>query len=274
MVNMKNHLLVAILIVLTSCIDFRISEKEALAELKDQVVIPVFSAIQVGDRRISYVTTHQKKDTLLAFVHGSPGSWNAFIDFFKNDSLLRVADIISIDRPGFGDSGRGVPESSLEKQAFQMHAVLEQFNHSTKILIGHSLGGPVIARMGMEYPKAYDRLVMVAPSVDPELEEYEWYMGVERNVLGKKLTPTDMWVSNEEIFSLKGELTLMLHLWKNIEAKVIVIQGTADSLVPKENADFLQKMMVDSLLDIRRLEGVDHFIPWTHPHEIVKGILE
>jgi len=270
---MKNRLSVAILLVLTSCIDFSISEKEALAELKDQVVIPVFSAIQIGDRRISYVATNQKKDTLLAFVHGSPGSWNAFIDFFKNDSLLHVADIISIDRPGFGDSGHGVPESSLEKQALQMHAVLEQFNHSTKILIGHSLGGPVIARMGMDYPKTYDKLVMVAPSVDPDLEEYEWYMGVERNVLGKTLTPTDMWVSNEEIFSLKGELTLMLNLWKIIEAEVVVIQGTADSLVPKENADFIERMMIDSLVDIRLLKGVDHFIPWTHPHEIVRGIL-
>ncbi|MCP4457739.1 MAG: alpha/beta hydrolase [Cytophagales bacterium] len=271
MSNMKYLYLLALL---SSCIEFRISEKDALVELGGLPIIPFFHSIEVGDRTISYVTTDQKKDTLVAFMHGSPGSWNAFIDFFKNDSLLRVADIISIDRPGFGDSDHGIPEPSLEKQAMQMHAVLNQFEHTTKILVGHSLGGSVIARMGMDYPTAYDRLVMVAPSVDPDLEEYVWYMGMEKNVLGKALTPTDMWVSNEEIFLLKGELRKMLELWKNIEAKVVVIQGSSDSLVPKENADLIEKMVADSLLDIRLLIDVDHFIPWSHPHEIVRGILE
>jgi len=270
---MKHLISVILISVLASCIDFRISKEDALVELDGQIAIPVFYSLEVGDRTISYVSTNQKKDTLVAFIHGSPGSWNAFIDFFKNDSLLCVADIISIDRPGFGDSGYGIPEPSIETQAKQMHAVLNQYEHTTKILVGHSLGGPVIARMGMDYPKTYDRLVMVAPSVDPDLEEYAWYMGVERNVLGKTLTPTDMWVSNEEIFSLKGELTKMLDLWQDIEAQVIVIQGTSDSLVPKENADFIERMVADSLLDVRLLKGVDHFIPWSHPHEIIRGIL-
>ena len=270
---MKQWHLILLVFFLVSCIDFRISEDDAKAELIGVEVVPLFDSLQVGDRKISYVVTDQKKDTLVAFVHGSPGSWNAFIDFFKNDTLLNGADIVAIDRPGFGNSGHGTPEHSIKKQATQMHAVLQKFNHSTKILVGHSLGGPVIARMGMDFPKAYSRLVLVAPSIDPELEAYAWYMGVMKNTLGKGLTPTDMWVSNEEIFTLKGELKEMLPLWKNIVTQTIIIQGTTDSLVPKENADFIDRMLPDSLLAIRLLEGVDHFIPWSHPQEIVRGIL-
>lgn len=270
---MKHLILVILFFSLGSCIEFTISKEEALMALDGEAVIPLFYALDVGDRTISYVSTNQKKDTLVAFIHGSPGSWSTFIDFFKNESLLRVADIISIDRPGFGDSGYGIPEPSIEMQAKQMHAVLNQYEQTTKILVGHSLGGAVIARMGMDYPKTYDRLVMVAPSVDPDLEKYVWYMGLERNVLGKALTPTDMWVSNEEIFSLKGELTIMADLWPLIEAQVVVIQGTSDSLVPKENADFIEKKVADSLLAIRLLQGVGHFIPWAHPGEIIRGIL-
>jgi len=271
---MKNTATILVVFILTACVDFRTSQEKALAQFKNQVVIPVFQSMKIGDRKISYVATDQKKDKLIAFIHGSPGSWSAFIDFFKNDSLLRVADIISIDRPGFGDSDYGVPEPSLEKQAMLMHSVLKQFEHSTKILVGHSLGGAVVARMGMDYPETYDRLVMVAPSVDPDLEEYAWYMGVEKNVLGKTLTPTDMWVSNEEIFLLKGELKKMLSLWGKIEARVVVIQGTEDTLVPMENADFVEHMVPDSLLDVRMLEGANHFIPWSHPEEIIRGILD
>lgn len=271
---MKNLVYLVVVLSLASCFDFRTSQEDAVAQFGNQAVIPIFQSLKVGNRTISYVATDQKKDTLIAFIHGSPGSWSAFIDFFKNDSLLNIADIISIDRPGFGNSDYGIPETSLEKQALLMHSVLDQYKHSTKILVGHSLGGPVIARMGMDYPKAYARLVMVAPSVDPDLEEYAWYMGIEKNVLGKAFTPTDMWVSNEEIFLLKGELRKMLGLWGNIEAKVIVIQGTEDTLVPKENADFVKRMVADSLLGIKLLEGVNHFIPWSHPEEIVRGILE
>ncbi|HEY5692223.1 MAG TPA: alpha/beta hydrolase [Cyclobacteriaceae bacterium] len=38
------------------------------------------------------------------------------------------------------------------------------------ILIGHSLGGTVIARMTMDSPELVDGVVMVAPSIDPEIE--------------------------------------------------------------------------------------------------------
>ena len=139
-------------------------------------------------------------------------------------------------------------------------------------MIGHSLGGPVIGRMAMDFPNSYTGLIFVAPSIDPELEVDEWYRGVLDTYMGSFFTPKEFEVSNDEILPLKEELQLMLPYWGQITIPSIIIQGTEDSLVPKENADFAQKMMVDTLTTIELLEGVDHFIPWTHPEEIVKAI--
>ena len=56
-----------------------------------------------------------------------------------------------------------------------VHQVVQQFEHERIMLIGHSLGGPVIARMAMDYPDAYQGLIFVAASIDPEMEKEEWY---------------------------------------------------------------------------------------------------
>jgi pimeloyl-ACP methyl ester carboxylesterase len=256
----------------TSCIQFRLSEEEFVSTFENQEVLPKQADLIIDSSNIHYVYTDQGRDELLVFVHGSPGSWSAFIDFFKNDSLLSRFDMVSIDRPGFGDSDYGMPEKSLEKQAYFLSKVIELFPQKNKIMIGHSLGGPVIARIAMDYPNLTQGMVMVAPSIDPDMEKYEWY----RTWIGTKIvgamTPKDFWVSNEEILPLKEELQLMLPLWQKIIIPTVLVQGTKDILVPKENAEFARKMFRTEILTINYLEGVNHFIPWSNPEEIVRGI--
>ncbi len=259
---------------LSSCIKFTLSEEEVQKEFRNEHLEPILTTLSIGDRTIHYASINEGKESLLVWIHGSPGSWTAFIDYFKNDSLLELTDMISIDRPGFGLSDRGWPEPSLKEQSRLMHEVTVLFPHKNKILVGHSLGGPVIARMAMDYPDDYSRLLFLAPSIDPEMEKYEWYRDVIQTRLGGWLTPEDFWVSNEEILPLKNELREMLPLWKEISAKSIVIQGANDKLVPRGNADFAEKMIVDSLVEVRLLESANHFLPWNNVEEVLKGVYD
>ena len=259
---------------LSSC-QFSISENKVKKEFKKLDFTPTLSQIKVGERTMNYAFVDRGKETLAVFVHGSPGSWNAFIDFFKNDSLGSAVDMLSIDRPGFGLSDPGVPEPSMEKQAQLLQEVIRQFDHKNIILIGHSLGGPVIARMAMDFPQSYRGLVFVAPSIDPNLEKEEWYRSWIKTRVGGWVTPGGFWVSNEEIVPLKEELTLMIPLWKQITTPSIVIQGKKDMLVPWENAEFAKNMLDEHTeIEVRYLEGVNHFIPWTHPETIVQAIFD
>lgn len=259
---------------LISC-QFSISEEKVKKEFKSKDITPQLSQLEVVDRTMNYAHVDQDKSTLAVFIHGSPGSWNAFMDFFKNDSLIDVVDLLAIDRPGFGLSDPGIPESSMQEQASLIHKVIQQFDHQKILLIGHSLGGPVIARMAMDYPQAYQGLIFVAPSIDPEMEKKEWYRSWIKTKVGGWVTPEGFWVSNEEIISLQVELVEMLPLWKYIRTPSIVIQGKKDMLVPWENAEFAKKMLKDHAeIEVRYLEKVNHFIPWSHPETIVQAIFD
>ncbi len=269
---MKYLIYLSLILIATSFLDFRVSDADATEALRESDVALYFNDLMIGNQTIHYAYTDKGKNALAIFIHGSPGSWNAFIDFFKTDSLLQDLDILSIDRPGFGQSNYGEAEPSLQKQAYCLNEVTKRFPHQKKVLIGHSLGGPVIARMAMDYPNDYRGLVFVAASIDPKMEKEEWYRNLINTKLGGWLTPTDFEVSNEEILALKKELRAMLDGWKKITVPSVVIHGTGDNLVPIENADFAEKMLENSCMKMIKLENVNHFIPWTHPQE-VKGAI-
>ncbi len=259
-----------LLVVLGAC-EFRMDDESAKETLEPIINIQ-FGDLLINKQNIHYAYTNQGKDQLIAFIHGSPGSWNAFIDFFKADTLLSDFDVVSIDRPGFGNSNFGIAEKSIEKQALYMHQVLKRFKHKKKIIIGHSLGGPVVARIAMGYPNSYSGIILVAPSIDPEMEKDEWYRKIINTQIGSLLTPKEFEVSNKEILSLKKELEYMLPYWKELRIPTIIIHGSDDSLVPVENVAFVERMLADSILEVQIIQDANHFIPWSHPSAVIKAI--
>ena len=271
---MRYLLYIMLTVILSGCMDFSIDEKEMQQAFDGEMYQPESNTLSIDSSQVHYVYIDNNRPNLVVFIHGSPGSWSAFIDYFKNDTLLSHFDVLAIDRPGFGMSDKGTPEPSLERQAFLISEVIKLFAQPKVIMVGHSLGGPVIARVAMDNPELVDGLLFLAPSIDPEQEKYEWYRSWIETKVGGWLTPTDFWVSNEEILPLKAELEKMLPLWENISVPSIVIQGTKDNLVPKENAEFARRMLNDSLVDIRYIDGANHFIPWTYPEWVVKGIID
>ena len=199
----------ASLALLSGCLNFQMDKETFIKEFKDTDLIPISDTFNIRGRQIHFVKTPKRKDSVLIFVHGSPGSWNAFIDYFKNTRLTDAFDIIAVDRPGFGASDYGWPEVSLKNQVeYIKDAVGGLYNY--QIWIGHSLGGPVVARMAMDFPNEVEGLVLLAPSIDPELEKKEWYRSWFQTRLVSAMMPTGFRVSNEEILPLKSELRLML----------------------------------------------------------------
>jgi pimeloyl-ACP methyl ester carboxylesterase len=209
-------------------------------------------------------------------VHGSPGSLSAFIHFLKDSTLLQQALLITTDRPGFGYSNFGNGEGSLQKQAAILKPILEKYKHNKPvILVGHSLGGPLIARMAIDYPQLVDGLIIVAGSIDPELEPNEaWFRAPLATPFLSWILPRSFRASNEEIYHLKPELEYMLPLWKNITCPVTVIQGKKDVLVSPANADFAKKMLINAPVEFVLVDDMNHFVPWSNPELIHDAIVK
>ena len=264
-----------LMFVMDSCMQFRMSKSEIDSYFSHKPKKGTLHRYESGKRVINYLAVGDPSLPLVVFVHGSPGSLSAFIDFMADTALLSKAQLITVDRPGFGSSNFGYAEPSLEKQGALLKPILEERkNQRPIILIGHSLGGPLIARMAMDYPDLINGLVMVAPSIDPELEPNEWFRGPLATPFLKWMLPRSLRASNDEIYKLKPELEEMLHLWPRIRANTIIIQGKKDTLVPKQNADFAQRMMVNAPLKVVMVDDMNHFVPWTHPQLIRGAILE
>jgi pimeloyl-ACP methyl ester carboxylesterase len=154
--------------------------------------------------------------------------------------------------------------------------LLEKFSERHPvILVGHSLGGPLIAKMAMDYPQLIDGLIIVAGSIDPALEPNEtWFRAPLATPFLSWILPRSFRASNEEIYQLKPALEEMIPDWKKITCPVIVIQGKKDELVPYENVHFAKKMLVNAPVEFMIREDMNHFVPWSNPELIETAILK
>ncbi len=266
------------LIVIHSCMTFRMSPKEVDAFFQSKNVKGSQHQYKTGPDAYSihYVQAGNENKPLVLFVHGSPGSSSAFIDFLADTTLINNALVITTDRPGFGYSNFGIAEPSLEKQAAALKQILEKHkNNRPIILVGHSLGGPVIAQMAMDYPDLVDGLVFVAASIDPELEPDElWFRAPLATPFLSWVLPRSFRSSNDEIYQLQPQLYNMQPRWKEIKCPVIFIQGKKDQLVDPGNADFARKMMVNTSVEIVTKDDMNHFVPWSDPELIRNAVIK
>jgi len=268
--------LAGIMILLHSCMTFRMSSKEVDTYFTQKKVSGTQHLYKSGFRDIHYVKAGNESKPLVLFVHGSPGSLSAFIHFLTDSVLLAHTLMISTDRPGFGYSNFGNGVASLQEQAAILKPILTEHKKDRKvILVGHSLGGPLIAQMAMDCPELVDGLIIVAGSIDPELEPNEtWFRAPLATPFLSWMVPRSLRASNEEIYHLKPELEKMIPRWSMITCPVIVIQGMRDSLVPAANADFAKKMLVNTPVEFVFKEDMDHFVPWSNPELIQDAILK
>lgn len=210
---------------------------------------------------------------LIVFVHGTPGSLSAFLRYV-NDPLMRESfHMISVTRPGWVDDADS-KIASLKQQAEALQPLL-QLDRSGKgaILMGHSYGGPVIARTAMDFKELVAGMVFVASTGDPELSGPRWYnrfaVVLPRFILGSSLKG-----ANAEIMPLRPQLEDMVPRWKELKLPVLIVQGDQDRLVHPGNADFIESMLVNSAVTTLQREGQGHFVLWEEAELIRDSMLQ
>lgn len=215
-------------------------------------------------------------DTLpsLFFIHGSPGSWNAFEVYMKDSALLAKYRMISIDRPGFGYSQFG-DAKSLEEQVAIIQSLLKKIQNGKPVyVVGHSLGGPISVKLTAENTDLVNGLVILAGSVSKQYEPKENWRSVMKVIPLRFLLPGALRPSNDEIWMAKKELESLSHQFKLITCPVWIVHGDKDTFVPVENAYYAQKMLVNSSeVKLKIIKGAPHFIPWEPYYNDVKEVL-
>ncbi|MFN3242209.1 MAG: alpha/beta fold hydrolase [Planctomycetota bacterium] len=213
------------------------------------------------DVEVSYLRSGNAEAQRVIFVHGTPGQATAWLAFLRDDP--QQLEHVALDRPGFGATRPLQEVTSLRQQAAAIEPLLQPRNGRWPILVGHSLGGPIVAAVAAYYPDKVDGIVIAAGSIDPDQEDLylAQFLGEEPPFVW--LVPTPLRHANREVLELETELVMLGHDLDRIRCRTIIVHGTDDALVPYGNVAYMQdKLVRTEELQLVRLEGGDHFLPW------------
>jgi pimeloyl-ACP methyl ester carboxylesterase len=237
----------------------------------DEEMNQIFAERKI-DATINYYTTHGRtlryvsagnKDSLpvLLMLHGSPGSISYYHWRFSDSLIRKNFKVFAVDRPGYGYSGFGNPEPSIQKQSEMIRPILDslhKINHPV-IVLGSSYGASIACRLAMDHPELVDGLVLTGPSLGPGREKYFWFTFIIEHWSIRWFMPRLFRSSNTEKVHHKKELEKMLPYWKDIHVPVVYLQGEEDDIVDTSNAGFAREHLVNvPYLDIRFIKSRAH----------------
>ena len=233
---------------------------------------PQLSTVRVQDMDIGVVQlpSAHPHATPIVFVHGSPGGWTSWARFLDTPALDTLGPRIAMDRPGFGRSGAAGVVPDLRRQAALLAELIPP--GAPAVLVGHSLGAPLIAWMAIDHPEKVCGGVMLAGSMAPDLEAPRWYNHLADNWLARRLLSPAMTRSNHEMMVLQSELQRLDAALPQLRRPMIAMQGDRDPLVDPRTADYLEQHGPKPWMQVERLPGKDHFFLWTEPASVLRQI--
>ena len=210
--------------------------------------------------RVSILHKGDPHGRRVIFVHGTPGSADGWARFLADPP--HGAELIAVDRPGFGNTTPSDAVTSLRRQAAAIAPLLVRRGAGWPILVGHSLGGPIVAQVALDNPGKTGGLVILAGSFDPALEHV---YGVQR--MGewpgiRSILPRSLRNANRELMALRPELEALGPRLRDLRCRVAAVHGTRDAQVPYANVAFLRARLAGADVSVRTLNDADHFLPW------------
>jgi pimeloyl-ACP methyl ester carboxylesterase len=210
----------------------------------------------------------------LVFIHGSPGSWMNYMKFMWDSSIRKKFRIVAIDRPGFGYSDFGKAIHLQEQCALIMPVLQKLKTKQPMFLVGHSMGGPVLVKLAADNSSLFEKIVIIAGSIDVNQEKTETWRKIMANRPLYWCLPGAFGPSNTEILYLKKDLIPLQDDFKKITCHVLFVHGDKDTWVPIENIDYGKKMMIHAKsIAADTLFGAGHNIPWERTAEFKKILL-
>jgi pimeloyl-ACP methyl ester carboxylesterase len=266
------------LIVADRFITFRSTDEEVLRHYETKKLPITIRYYEAHGRQIRFLSTgNNPAKPVILFIHGAPSS-SGYYRHFLSDTLLRsVANLIAVDRPGYGFSGFGNPEPDIGKQAAMIAPILDSLHKGARpvVIVGASYGTPVASRILMDYPKLADGLVLIAPSLAPGEEYTYWVSHLLESPLFSWAQPRMLHSANVEKFTHEAELLKMENRWNEIEVPVIYFQGKNDDLIYTTNALFAKKNITNSeSLSIRMIPNRGHLLVYDEATRIKTALVE
>ena len=255
-----------------SSLQYRQTDKELLKDfvtVNSDISIDYFVDKDTDLKVRSLKVERPENEITIIFFHGSPSSLSAWNRYLKNATLLSKANLIAVDRPGYGYSGFGKALISIEEQAEVMSKLMDHYQLKNVIVVGTSYGGPLVARIAVINDNVKG-VMMISPAIDPKQEKYIWQSKFTQWWLTRWIVPTGYRVAGDEKTTHAIELAKLEKDWDKVSVPIIHMHGDTDDIVPFGNITYSE--IVFKNIEIIEITNKGHEIAWRNPEIVLPYI--
>lgn len=242
-------------------VQFRRSDEELTRIFNERNIPAKIHYYTTNDRRLRYASVGNDTLPTLLMLHGSPGSMSYYSGRYSDSFIRTTFKVYTVDRPGYGYSGLGDPEPSIQKQSEMIRPILDSLNKAKHpiIVMGGSYGASIACRLAIDHPELVDGLVLTGPSLAPGQEKMFWFTPIIEFPAIRWFIPRVFRSANTEKMHHREELEKMLPYWKDIRVPIVYLQGVDDNIIDTSNAGFARKQLVNApYLNIQFIPGRQH----------------
>jgi pimeloyl-ACP methyl ester carboxylesterase len=195
--------------------------------------------------------------------------------------LAEHGDVLAIDLPGYGESPRVRQDVTLADHADVVAEVIRLHGLVDPVVVGHSMGTQIVARLAVDHPEVSDRLVLIAPTLPPRVR------GLVRAALALGIdTLREPLLSNAVVLGdyflrcgIPYYLRQLPHLIDDaieeraprIRARTLVLVGDRDAVVDRAFARDLAARIPRGAFHLAR---GPHVVMFTDPLGVARAIVE
>ncbi|WP_428659084.1 alpha/beta fold hydrolase [Runella sp.] len=254
---------------LSSCFrSWRKNERDLRKHYANKSIKPTYYTIQNDSLRLFVATTGADTLPPLLLIHGAPGAWYGYLNMVDDSILQSKYHIIAVDRLGYNHSKfrKKSYVTSIDLQA-RAAALALSLNHSRQkgVLLGRSFGAPIAAKVAILNPNRFNKLVMLAPAIDPAKEKFWWFSKPAKWWVVRVWLPHRINVASFEKFAHSKELEKLALEWPLLQVPTTVVQGGKDWIVDPSNLDFARLKLAEKQAQFIFLPEAGHLISHSHP---------
>ena len=229
--------------------------------LNDTTELGVLQAQIVGDTSLLPVL----------LIHGSPGEWSDWSNIITDSVLCSKYYFIAVNRPGYGATTI-MATDDLQIQANCAWLPLIKLKENKKVIVvGHSYGGAVVAKLLVHKSTKIRKAVLVAPAVAPNYQEAKWYNKLAKRKVFNWFIGAKFKSSNIEMLGLSDELKANESQLADVNVPIDFIHGEKDMLVPYKTVAYWNSIYNGEVNFILK-KKMNHFVPWSDPKLIIESI--
>ncbi|HIE45843.1 MAG TPA: alpha/beta hydrolase [Flavobacteriaceae bacterium] len=266
--------IVLILAMINSCVTLRKSDKQTIKKFNKVGQTPIIYHDIFEGKQIRWIADKEfnKNVPTIIFVHGAPGSSDNYFKHLQDVDLQKKANLVAVDRLGYGYSNFGKAEVSIAKQAEMIGFIAKKYHENKIILIGWSYGGTIVGKMAMNNTN-YAHLILIAPALSPKDEKHFWFGNFAKWKATRWLVPKVFQVAEDEKLAHANELEKIENDWQSIKTSITYYHGDKDRLVTYKNMQYLKSKIDSSILKTVTIKKGSHFIIFKNYDLIKKEML-